>query len=100
MVKEGGAHGVKLEGGSDMSPIIQAISKAGIPVIAHIGLTPQRDLDASKQGHGNYDASAELLSDARSVQSAGAVAIVLEAIASQTAGEITSALEIPTIGIG
>ncbi|KAI8714113.1 3-methyl-2-oxobutanoate hydroxymethyltransferase [Fusarium sp. LHS14.1] len=100
LVKEGGAHGVKLEGGSDVSRIIQAISKAGIPVIAHIGLTPQRDLDASKQEHGNYDASAELLSDARSVQSAGAVAVVLEAIASQTAAEITSALEIPTIGIG
>ncbi|RSL44547.1 hypothetical protein CEP53_011187 [Fusarium sp. AF-6] len=100
LVKEGRAYGVKLEGGSDVSPIIQAISKAGIPVIAHIGLTLQRDLDASKQGHSSSNASAELLSDARSVQNAGAVAVVLEAIASQTAAEITNTLEIPTIGIG
>ncbi|RSL79687.1 hypothetical protein CEP51_007165 [Fusarium floridanum] len=100
LVKEGGAHGVKLEGGSDVSPIIQAISKAGIPVIAHIGLTLQRDLDASNQGHDSSDTSTELLSDARSVQNAGAVAVVLEAIASQTAAEITNTLEIPTIGIG
>lgn len=100
LIKEGGAHGVKLEGGSDVSPIIQAISKAGIPVIAHIGLTLQRDLDASKQGHESSDVSAKLLSDAKSVQNAGAVAVVLEAVASQTAAEITKTLEIPTIGIG
>ncbi|KAM0424217.1 hypothetical protein ACHAPT_010589 [Fusarium lateritium] len=97
LVKEGRAQGVKLEGGCDVSPTIRAISRAGIPVIAHIGLTLQRDLDASRQGH---DASAELLSDAKSVQAAGAVAVVLEAVASPAAADITNTLEIPTIGIG
>ncbi|KAH6887723.1 3-methyl-2-oxobutanoate hydroxymethyltransferase [Thelonectria olida] len=87
LVKEGGAHGVKLEGGSEMSPTIQAISRIGIPVIRHIGLTLQRDLDASNQGDDSNDAVARILADANSV-------------ASQTAAKIINALRIPTIGIG
>ncbi len=83
-----------------MSPTIQAISRIGIPVIGHIGLTPQRDLDASNQGDGSDDAVAKLLADADSVQAAGAVAVVVEAVARQTAAKITRTLRIPTIGIG
>ncbi|KAI8662085.1 3-methyl-2-oxobutanoate hydroxymethyltransferase [Fusarium keratoplasticum] len=100
LVKEAGAHGVKLEGGCDVSPTIRAISKAGIPVIGHIGLTLQRDLDASNQVDDSNDACAGVLADAKSVQDAGAVAVVVEAVASQTAAKITSASGIPTIGIG
>lgn len=96
LVKEGGAHGVKLEGGRDMAPAIRAISKAGVPVIGHIGLTLQRDLDASKE----VDDGSEALEDAKSVQDAGAVAVVVEAVASGTADTITKTLRIPTIGIG
>ncbi|RSL50859.1 hypothetical protein CEP54_011708 [Fusarium duplospermum] len=59
-----------------------------------------RDLDASKQAHDSSDVSAELLSDAKSVQNAGGVAVVLEAVASRAAAETTNTLEIPTIGIG
>ena len=83
-----------------MSPTIRAISKAGIPVIGHIGLTLQRDLDASNQVDDSNDACAGVLADAKSVQDAGAVAVVVEAVASQTAAKITSASGIPTIGIG
>ncbi|KAL6922881.1 hypothetical protein FSST1_000155 [Fusarium sambucinum] len=100
LVKEGGAHGVKLEGGVEMSPTIQAISKIGIPVIGHIGLTLQRELDASNQGDESDDAVAAILTDAKSVQNAGAVAVVVEAVSSETAEKITKSLKIPTIGIG
>ncbi|KAF6523240.1 hypothetical protein HZS61_014768 [Fusarium oxysporum f. sp. conglutinans] len=96
LVKEGGAHGVKLEGGRDMACTIRAISKAGVPVIGHIGLTVQRDLDASKEA----DDGSEVLEDAKSVQDAGAVAVLVETMTPRAADSITKALKIPTIGIG
>lgn len=83
-----------------MGPTIQAISKSGIPVIGHIGLTLERGLDASNGEDGSEDAEARVLADANRVQDAGAVAVVVSSVPSQTAAKITSALRIPTIGIG
>lgn len=100
LIKEGGADGVKLEGGVEMSQTIRAISNSGIPVIGHIGTTLQRGLDTSNHGAESEDADAGILADAHSVQDAGAVAMVVSSVSSQTAARITNALRIPTIGIG
>lgn len=102
LVKEGGAHGVKLEGGSEMSATIRAISRAGVPVVGHIGMTLQRNNDVSvpedeDEGQGEF---AGVFADAKSVQDAGAVAVLLEAVAPDVAARITAFLRIPTIGIG
>jgi 3-methyl-2-oxobutanoate hydroxymethyltransferase len=100
-MKEGDAHAVKLEGGADVAPQIRAIVAAGVPVMAHIGFTPQ-----SEHGLGGYrvqgrgDASERLLADALAVQEAGAFAVVLEMVPSVVAGQVTKELTIPTIGIG
>lgn len=83
-----------------MSPTIRAISKAGVPVIGQIGLTLQRDLDASSHGDESNDGCAGVLADAKSVQDAGAVAVVVEAAAPEIAAKNTSALGISAIGIG
>ncbi len=101
-VQEAGAHAVKLEGGVTVAPLVAKMVKAGIPVLGHIGLTPQ---DVLKLGgyrvRGKTDASArELMGDAKALEEAGAFAIVLEAIPSSLAGEITRASKVPTIGIG
>jgi 3-methyl-2-oxobutanoate hydroxymethyltransferase len=101
-MKEAGVDAVKLEGGRDMAPVIGAITRAAIPVMAHIGLTPQ---SVSKlggfrtQGRTAADA-ARLLDDALAVQEAGAFSVVLEAVTDRVASYITSQLKIPTIGIG
>ncbi|KAJ4101044.1 hypothetical protein NW756_001454 [Fusarium oxysporum] len=79
-----------------MACTIRAISKEGVPVIGHIGLTVQRDLDASKEA----DDGSEVLEDAKSVQDAGAVAVLVETVTPRAADSITKALKIPTIGIG
>ena len=97
-IKEAGAAAVKLEGGAAVSPVIRAITAAGIPVQAHIGLTPQ-----SVHQMGGYRVQRDadrLLADARQVQEAGAFSVVLEGIPAAIAAAITHALEIPTIGIG
>ena len=97
-LKETGASAVKLEGGATVSAIIRAISEAGIPVQAHIGLTPQ-----SVHQMGGYKVQrdeARLLADAQEVESAGAFSVVLEGIPSPIAQKITQTLRIPTIGIG
>jgi len=97
-LKEADAAAVKLEGGARVSGIIKAISEAGIPVQAHIGLTPQ-----SVHQMGGYKVQRNeerLLSDAREVESAGAFSVVLEGIPSEVSEKITKALSIPTIGIG
>jgi 3-methyl-2-oxobutanoate hydroxymethyltransferase len=80
-----------------MSPTIAAITRSGIPVFGHIGVTPQRNLASEMTETEN---AASLLKDAESVENAGAVAIVLEGIPSRVASAITEALKIPTIGIG
>lgn len=100
-MKESGVHGVKLEGGERVVPQIRALVAAGIPVMAHIGLTPQslHQLGGYRvQGRG--DDGAILKASARAVQDAGAFAIVLELIPAELATEITEELTIPTIGIG
>jgi 3-methyl-2-oxobutanoate hydroxymethyltransferase len=101
-LKEAGAEAVKLEGGTQMADAIRAIVEAGIPVLAHIGLTPQyvHMLGGFKvQGKGEA-AREKILADARAVQDAGAFSVVLEAIPSSLAKEIQALLHIPTIGIG
>ncbi len=101
-LKEGGMHAVKLEGGRALKPLVRRLVDAGIPVMGHLGLTPQ-----SVHGLGGFkvqgkdSASAErILSDARELEDAGAFAVVLEGIPASLAAEVTAALSIPTIGIG
>jgi 3-methyl-2-oxobutanoate hydroxymethyltransferase len=101
-VKEGGAHAVKLEGGVVVAETIARIVAAGIPVMGHVGLTPQaihRFGGYRVQGRSD-DARARVLDDARAVEAAGAFACVLECIPAELAHEITRALTIPTLGIG
>jgi len=102
MVKEGGADVVKIEGGEDFAPMAQAVVKAGIPVMGHIGLTPQlvSKIGGYKVQGKSAETGAQLLKDALSMESAGCFAIVLEAIPDRVAQIITERLQIPTIGIG
>ncbi len=102
LVKEGGAHSVKLEGGAQHVELVAKLVACGIPVMGHIGLTPQsfHQLGGFKiQGREN-GAAQRLLADARALEEAGAYAVVLEGIPAEIAAEITAALSIPTIGIG
>jgi 3-methyl-2-oxobutanoate hydroxymethyltransferase len=97
-LKEAGAAAVKLEGGADVCPVITAIAKAGVPVQAHIGLTPQ---SVHQMGGFKVQRDEErLLQDAKDVEAAGAFSVVLEGIPSPIASKITQTLNIPTIGIG
>ena len=102
LVKEGHAQAVKLEGGQDMCPQIEAIVKASIPVCAHIGLTPQ-SIHAfggfKVQGKGE-EAAKKLLEEAKAVEEAGAFAVVMECVPEALAKLITEKISIPTIGIG
>lgn len=102
LVQEGGAHSVKLEGGERIAPTVARIVEAGIPVMGHIGLTPQ-----SVHGLGGYrvqgrqrQEAEQLVKDAHALEEAGAFALVLESVPSPLAGLITRRLRIPTIGIG
>ncbi len=101
LLQEGGANAVKLEGGVAIAPTIKRITDAGIPVMAHIGFTPQSInlLGVRKQGKDEAGA-AKVRADAQAVQEAGAFAVVLELIPDDLAAQITSELTIPTIGIG
>lgn len=101
-VKEGRMQGIKLEGGAEMASSISRISAAGIPVLAHIGLTPQRqNALGGFRVQGKTVASAmKVMRDAKAVEAAGAFAVVLEAIPQEIASLVTEALDIPTIGIG
>ncbi|MGQ0623496.1 MAG: 3-methyl-2-oxobutanoate hydroxymethyltransferase [Sporichthyaceae bacterium] len=100
-MKEGGAHAVKLEGGVRVAAQIKAIVDAGVPVMAHIGFTPQ-----SEHGLGGYkvqgrgEGAEQVLADAHAVQAAGAFAVVLEMVPAAVAKAVTAELTIPTIGIG
>jgi 3-methyl-2-oxobutanoate hydroxymethyltransferase len=97
-LKEAGASAVKLEGGADVCPVITALAKAGIPVQAHIGLTPQ---SVHQMGGFKVQRDEErLLKDAKDVEAAGAFSVVLEGIPSPISQKITQTLRIPTIGIG
>lgn len=102
LVKEGGAQAVKLEGGLNVAPAIERIVSAEIPVMGHVGLTPQavnRMGGFRVQGRGEKGAS-RIIDDALAVQEAGAFAVVLEGVPAALASEITARLSIPTIGIG
>jgi 3-methyl-2-oxobutanoate hydroxymethyltransferase len=100
-MKEGGCHAVKLEGGTRVVPQVRAIVEAGVPVMAHIGFTPQ-----SEHGLGGYrvqgrgEAGDQLVAEALQLQEAGAFSIVLEMVPAEVAKRITAELRIPTIGIG
>ena len=102
LVQEGGAESVKLEGGVTQAATIEALVKMGVPVMGHVGLTPQSVHQFGGyriQGRGEADARA-ILDDAMAVEQAGAFSVVLEGIPVQLAREITQRLSIPTIGIG
>ncbi|WP_275106586.1 3-methyl-2-oxobutanoate hydroxymethyltransferase [Nocardioides daphniae] len=100
-MKEGGAHCVKLEGGAEMAPVIRKCVEGGIPVIAHIGFTPQSEHTlGGYRVQGRGDAAERVLADARAVQEAGAFAVVMEMVQADVAAKVSAELEIPTIGIG
>lgn len=101
MMKEGLAHAVKLEGGSRVAPSVETIVGAGIPVMAHIGFTPQSEHAlGGYRVQGRGEAAERLVADGLALQAAGAFAIVLEMVPAPVAAEVTKALDIPTIGIG
>ncbi|MDP8904286.1 MAG: 3-methyl-2-oxobutanoate hydroxymethyltransferase [Chloroflexota bacterium] len=101
-ISDGGAHSVKVEGGVRSARTIEAIVKVGIPVMAHIGLTPQavHALGGHRVQGKTVDSARRLLADAFAVQEAGAFSVVLELVPAQLAAAITERLRIPTIGIG
>ncbi|MEA4923525.1 MAG: 3-methyl-2-oxobutanoate hydroxymethyltransferase [Eubacteriaceae bacterium] len=102
LIKEGGAQCVKLEGGMEVVPQIKAIVDASIPVMAHLGLTPQsvNAFGGFKVQGKSSDAAQKLMDQARAVEEAGAFALVLECVPAKLAKKITDNIGIPTIGIG
>ncbi|OTB00256.1 hypothetical protein M426DRAFT_324407 [Hypoxylon sp. CI-4A] len=101
-VKYGRVQGIKIEGGKEMAPTIEKITKAGIPVLAHIGLTPQRQnaLGGFRVQGKTSKGALRVLEDALAVQEAGCFAMVMEAVPAGVASIITQKLSVPTIGIG
>lgn len=101
-IKEGRVQGIKLEGGVEMAPAINKITTAGIPVLGHVGLTPQRQnsLGGFRVQGKTARSAVKVLEDALAVQEAGCFAVVLEAVPAEVAATITKKLRIPTIGIG
>ncbi|KAJ5773076.1 Pyruvate/Phosphoenolpyruvate kinase [Penicillium paradoxum] len=102
LVKEGRVHSVKIEGGEELAPTIKRITQAGVPVVGHVGLTPQRQnaLGGFRVQGKTSESAMKLLRDALAMQEAGAFMLVLEAMPSEVATIITQKLQIPTIGIG
>ncbi|HWL36149.1 MAG TPA: 3-methyl-2-oxobutanoate hydroxymethyltransferase [Frankiaceae bacterium] len=100
-LQEGRAHAVKLEGGARVLPQVEAIVSSGVPVMGHLGLTPQSvNAFGGFKVQGRGEAGERLLADAKSLQEAGAFAIVLECVPADLAARVTASLAIPTIGIG
>lgn len=101
-VKEGGMEAVKIEGGSEVSKTVESISRAGIPVLGHIGVTPQTaTLHGGYRIQGrNVDSGDKLVEDAKSLEEAGVFGIVLEMVTEEVAKVITETVSVPTIGIG
>lgn len=102
LIKEGGADAIKLEGGENYAPLIKTLVRAGIPVVGHIGLTPQTatQLGGFKVQGRDLESAKQLMRDAKALEEAGVMAIVLEAIPGEVAKRITQEIMIPTIGIG
>jgi len=101
-IKEGRCHGVKIEGGEEVAETISAIVRAGIPVLGHIGLTPQRtmELGGLKVQGRDIKTAEKLINDAKILESAGVFAIILECVPAELSKIITEKVGIPTIGIG
>ena len=99
-LKEGGAQAVKLEGGQRMAPQVELLVSSGIPVMGHVGLTPQSENVTGLRIQGRGEAADVLLDDALALQAAGAFAVVLEAVPAHLAERVTKELDIPTVGIG
>ena len=101
-IKEGGMQAVKIEGGLDVAKTVRAVTKAGIPVMGHIGLQPQmaQSWDGYRVQGTDYTSAKQLIEDAQELEQAGAFCIVLEMITKEVSKIITNSLSIPTIGIG
>lgn len=101
-LQEAGARAVKLEGGAEFAPQVEAMLSAGIPVMGHIGLTPQQvaRLGGFKSQGRTAEAAKKLVADAKALAAAGCFALVLEAVPAEVAQRITDEIHIPTIGIG
>ena len=97
-----GADAVKLEGGASVAGLIERLTTAGIPVLAHVGMTPQsvNSYGGFKKQGKTREAAEKILDDAKKVEAAGAFAVTLECVPSELAAEITAAVKIPTVGIG
>ncbi|MEV3980277.1 3-methyl-2-oxobutanoate hydroxymethyltransferase [Nonomuraea sp. NPDC049758] len=100
-MKEAGAHAVKLEGGRRVLPQVEALVSAGVPVMAHLGLTPQSvNTLGGYRVQGRGQSGDELMADAKDLERAGAFAVVLECVPADLAHRVTTSLSIPTVGIG
>jgi 3-methyl-2-oxobutanoate hydroxymethyltransferase len=102
IMKETGAHAVKIEGGAGMAPTVRALVDIGIPVMGHIGLTPQsvHALGGYKVQGRTTEAADRLVGDAKALEDAGSFAVVLELVPADVSARITKSLTVPTIGIG
>ena len=100
-MKEANAHAVKLEGGQEMLPQVELLVQSGVPVMAHVGFTPQSEHAlGGYRVQGRGDKAARILSAAQSLEAAGAFALVMEMVPAEVAEQVTAKLTIPTIGIG
>jgi 3-methyl-2-oxobutanoate hydroxymethyltransferase len=101
-LKEGGCEAVKIEGGQEMAEVVRALTRAGVPVMGHLGLTPQTSgqLGGFKVQGRDLESARKLLLDAKALAEAGVFAIVLECVPGTLAGIVTRAVPVPTIGIG
>ncbi len=100
LMVEASAHAVKLEGGAHVAPQVEALTRYGIPVVGHLGYTPQASPLLGRRVQGRGDAGGRLREDAARLVDAGIVALVLEMVPAELASAVTAALDVPTIGIG
>jgi 3-methyl-2-oxobutanoate hydroxymethyltransferase len=100
-MKEANAHAVKLEGGVEMAPQVRKLTEGGIPVMAHIGFTPQSEHNlGGYRVQGRGDAASQVIEEAQAMEEAGAFAVVMEMVPGEVAAKVTASVGIPTIGIG
>src|SRR4051794_10973439 len=100
-MKEANAHAVKLEGGVEMAPQVRKLTEGGIPVMAHIGFTPQSEHNlGGYRVQGRGDAAKQVVEEAMAMEESGAFAVVMEMVPGDVAAEVTASVSIPTIGIG
>ena len=100
-MKDGGAHAVKIEGGQRVLPQVEALVGAGIPVVGHLGLTPQSvNVFGGYRVQGRGEDGEAVLRDAKALEAAGACAVVLEVVPAELAARVSEVLTVPTIGIG